>query len=177
MRALAHPLRLRLLGLLRADGPATATTLALRLDVSVPLVSYHLRQLAEYGFLEEASDLARDGRERWWRSAHDRTSWSSVEFLDTPERLAAESALGREVVRRYAEVMERWLDERPAWPREWVDASDSSDWLLDLTPGELRRMRAELAEVVERYAGRPRRTHSQPVQAIVNLVPRRRGAS
>jgi DNA-binding transcriptional ArsR family regulator len=175
MRALAHPLRLRLLGLLRSDGPATATTLASRLDVSIPLASYHLRQLAEYGFLDEAPALARDGRERWWQTSHDRTSWSALEFLDTPERLAAESALGREIVRRYAEVIEHWLDERPAWARKWVDASELSDWMLELTPEELRRLRAEVAEVVERYADLERRDGTEQVHAIVNLVPRRRG--
>jgi DNA-binding transcriptional ArsR family regulator len=150
-----------------------ATALAKRLDASIPLVSYHLRQLAEHGFIEEAAHLARDGRERWWRASHARTSWSSVEFLDTPERLAAESALGREIVRRYAEVMEQWLDARPAWPRKWVDASDSSDWLLEVTPEELRRLRAEVAGVIERYVGRDPHEGSGQVQAIVNLIPRR----
>jgi DNA-binding transcriptional ArsR family regulator len=175
MRALSHPIRLQLLGRLRADGPATATALASRLGISVPLVSYHLRQLGEYGFLEEAPDLARDGRERPWRASHDQTSWSTVEFLDTPERIAAQAAFTREIVRAYAQDMERFLDEAPTWPAEWVDASEMSDYLLDLTPKELLELRAELTEVVARYRGRGRGEGREQVHAIVNLLPRHRG--
>ncbi len=175
MRALTHPIRLQILGRLRADGPATATTLAAHLALSVPLVSYHLRQLGEYGFIEEAPDLARDGRERPWRASHDQTSWSTVEFLDTPERIAAQAAFTREIVRAYAEDMERWLDEAPTWPAEWVDASEMSDYLLDLTPEELRELRAELTEVVVRYRGRGRGEGREQVHGIVNLLPRHRG--
>lgn len=172
MRALAHPLRLQLLGALRAAGPATATTLAERVDASVPLVSYHLRQLAANGFIEEADSPTGDGRERWWRAAHERTSWSRVDFLDTPERRAAEQAFSLEVVRRYGEAAERWLERSDAWPREWVEAADMSDWILHLTPSELRSLRAELAAVIERYASQPKGEGGALVHAIVHLLPR-----
>jgi DNA-binding transcriptional ArsR family regulator len=175
MRALTHPIRLQILGRLRADGPATATALAARLGISVPLVSYHLRQLGETGFIEEAPELARDERERPWRSSHDQTSWSTVEFLDTPERIAAQAAFTREIVRAYAQDMERFLDEAPTWPPEWVDASEMSDYLLDLTPEELRHLRAELTEVIGRYRDRGRGEGREQVHAIVNLLPRHRG--
>ena len=101
MRALAHPLRLRLLGLLRVEGPATATGLADTVGESPALVSYHLRQLDAYNFVEEAPELASDGRERWWRAAQASTQWDAADFLDTPERLAALTSLQREVFRRY----------------------------------------------------------------------------
>jgi DNA-binding transcriptional ArsR family regulator len=175
MRALSHPIRLQILGRLRADGPATATALAARLAISVPLVSYHLRQLGDYGFIEEAPELARDERERPWRSSHDQTSWSTAEFLDTPERIAAQAAFTREIVRAYAQDMERWLDEAPTWPAGWVDASEMSDYLLDLTPEELLELRAELTEVLARYRGRGRGEGREQVHAIVNLLPRHRG--
>ncbi len=60
LQGLAHPLRLRLLGLLRAYGPSTATKLAARCGESSGLTSYHLRQLAEAGFVVDAdpADLA-----------------------------------------------------------------------------------------------------------------------
>jgi DNA-binding transcriptional ArsR family regulator len=174
MRALAHPLRLRLLGLLRTDGPATATALGDRLSVSPALASYHLRQLAERGFIEEAPDLARDGKERWWRAAHERTSWSTVEFLDTPERVAAEQAFGRELVRAQATHAMDWVTGTHTWPAAWVDAADMSDWILELTADELRELRDELHAVIER-----RRTSqhegSERVFAVLQLYPRRRG--
>src|SRR6201991_5338172 len=73
LRGLAHPLRVRILGLLRELGPATATTLAERLGQSTGATSYHLRILAQYGFVED--DPERNvGRERWWKAAHATTS-------------------------------------------------------------------------------------------------------
>ena len=89
MRALAHPLRLRLIGLLRIDGPATASALVTTVGVTPALAFYDLRQLGRYGFVVEDPELARDGRERWWRAAEARTSWDSAVFLDTPDRIAA----------------------------------------------------------------------------------------
>ena len=67
LRAMAHPLRLRLIGTLRKDGPATASMLARRLDESSCATSYHLRILAKYGFVEDDAERNR-GRERWWRA-------------------------------------------------------------------------------------------------------------
>ncbi len=71
---LAHPERLRMLGLLRIEGPATATGLADRLGLNFGATSYHLRQLAKHGFIAEADDLGTK-RERWWRAKHDTTSF------------------------------------------------------------------------------------------------------
>src|SRR5689334_10789603 len=65
IRALAHPLRLRLLDLLRFEGPSTATKLAGLVGESSGATSYHLRMLAQYGYVEEAE--ATDNRERWWK--------------------------------------------------------------------------------------------------------------
>lgn len=174
MRALAHPLRLRLLGLLRTDGPSTATALAERLGVSPALASYHLRQLASRGFIEEAPDLARDGKERWWRAAHERTSWSTVEFLDTPERVAAEQALGAEIVRAHADRAMQWVWDAATWPSEWVDASDMSDLIVELTPEELKEMREELHATMEWWSNRPPREGAGPVHVVLQLLPRRR---
>ncbi|HEY7667608.1 MAG TPA: winged helix-turn-helix domain-containing protein [Actinomycetota bacterium] len=171
MRALTHPLRLELLGLLRADGPATATVLADRTGVSTPLASYHLRRLATHGFIEEAPELARDGRERVWRARHERTSWSTTEWLDTPERAAAEAAFGRTIVRRHLRAVEAWMDAAASWPRRWVDATEMSDWLLELTPAEMRELREELKATVERYAARAPKRGAERVLAIVQVFP------
>ncbi|HSJ50955.1 MAG TPA: winged helix-turn-helix domain-containing protein [Actinomycetota bacterium] len=174
MRALTHPLRLRLLGLLRSEGPATATTLAGRLGVSPALASYHLRQLGSHGFIEPAPELARDGKERWWRATHERTSWSTAEWLDTPERVDAEQAFGREIVRAVAERGLEWVTEASTWPPEWVDAADMSDWLLELTAEEVRELRGELHEVIDRWSRRPRRPGTERVHAVTQVFPRRR---
>src|SRR5947207_15410642 len=67
LRALAHPLRLQLLQVLHAEGPATASQLARRLGESSGATSYHLRALHRAGMVEEAEQ--RNGRERWWNRA------------------------------------------------------------------------------------------------------------
>ena len=174
MRALAHPLRLRLLGLLRSEGPATATTLAGVTGESVASVSYHLRQLAEHGFIEDPPELARNHQERWWRASHERTSWSTVEFLDSPERRAAEGALRREILRQYTRAIEQFHGSEHEWGPRWVDAATMNDHLLELTPDELRALTDELFEVIQKWEARPRREGSERVQVIVQAFPRSR---
>ncbi len=66
LKLLAHPVRYRIQDRLR-QGPATSTTLARALGLNTGATSYHLRQMAEHGFIEEVPELAR-GRERWWRA-------------------------------------------------------------------------------------------------------------
>jgi DNA-binding transcriptional ArsR family regulator len=91
MRALSHPLRLELLDRLRTEGPATASLLAQRIGESSGATSYHLRQLARYGFVEEDVRDAK-GRERWWRHRERRLEgasfFSSRVCRLTPERVA-----------------------------------------------------------------------------------------
>ena len=77
LKALAHPLRVRVLGLLRTYGPATATTLAGQLELSSAALSYHLRQLERFGFIVEDTERG-DQRDRWWKAAHRRTIYSAL---------------------------------------------------------------------------------------------------
>ena len=72
LRALSHPTRLRILVRLRIEGPATATQLAQELKLNTGATSYHLRQLAEHGFIEDDRERG-DARDRWWRAAHEST--------------------------------------------------------------------------------------------------------
>ena len=158
MRALAHPLRLRLLGILRLDGPATASALAADVGESPALVSYHLRTLGRHGFVHEAPELARDGRERWWRASHPGMTWEPVRFLDTPERAAAANALLSEIAERYAEAGREWLADAPNWSEEWVEAADMSDWRAATSPPPRRSACARSShEMIERYAATPGR--------------------
>src|SRR5258705_10560118 len=73
LRALAHPVRIRLLEELALTGPMTATELAARVGESAANCSWHLRQLARYGYVEEAGGGA--GRRRPWRVVITRNSW------------------------------------------------------------------------------------------------------
>jgi DNA-binding transcriptional ArsR family regulator len=177
LRALAHPLRLRLLGALRSDGPATVTTLASAVDEAIPLVSYHLRQLAEHGFIEQAPDLAKDRRETWWKASHDFTSWSMTDFLDTPERLDAVAVLQREIFRRHVARIEQFYEHAHNWDEEWLAASEMSDVRLTLTPAELKQMTSEMWEVIERWRRREPSPGAGSADVILYAFPGGRGSA
>lgn len=140
MRALAHPLRLRLLDLLRFDGPSTATLLGRQVGESSGSTSYHLRQLARYGFIEEAP--GRGGRERWWRFRHRRVT------LDSGG--AGGRDLLPELFSREAYALDRYLARRELLP-EWDANSFFTTLALRLTAAELAELRDGLAELLGRF--------------------------
>ncbi|MDQ0798060.1 helix-turn-helix domain-containing protein [Streptomyces sp. B1I3] len=160
LKALTHPLRLRLLGLLRQYGPATASELAVRTGESSASTSYHLRVLAKYAFVAEAEH--RDGRERRWKSVHSITSWSNTAMLATPGgRAALELSRRRQVehlqhtvTRHEADMAEGRLGE------EWQEHAGIDDMMPRLTAESLRELwetfRAKAAELTARDADDPR---------------------
>ena len=150
VRALAHPVRARLLSALRAYGPATSTVLAQKLNTNSGSTSYHLRQLAEVGLIED--DPEHDsGRERWWRAAHEGHSWTETQFEHDPNDQAASEWLLAHYMRTYHRWLEDWMESRMDWPREWREASGNADRELHLTPQGLRALNDEIAEVVQRH--------------------------
>ena len=140
LRALAHPLRVELLELLRFEGPATASSLARRVGESSGATSYHLRQLARHGFIEEDERRAH-GRERWWRH-RDRTV--SVRDPAAP----AESAAALELVGREISALARFLADSRA-DSEWEGAAFLRSRALRLTPDELRRLELGIAGLID----------------------------
>lgn len=150
LRALAHPLRLRLLGALRLHGPATATQLARQLGTNSGQTSYHLRELAEVELIED-DPVHSTARDRYWRAAHEGTSWSSVDFRDDPDDRAADTVLVGQVARVHARWLDEWVASRDEWDQDWLGAANVSDWGLHLTPQSLRELNDELHEVIDRY--------------------------
>ena len=150
LRALAHPLRLRLVALLRREGPLTASEAGRRLGESSGSTSYHLRQLERFGLVEEAADG--HGRQRPWRATALYTSWPSVP--ESEELAEASLVLDRFVVRRYAERLGEWIEHRGGEPREWVEASAFGDSLLYLDVDELAALREGLQALAEPYLER-----------------------
>ena len=152
LRALAHPVRLRMLGMLRVDGPDTASGLGRRLGRNTGATSYHLRQLARHGFIEEDAERG-NGRERWWRAAHASTRTPRDEAGVAPADLDARDAYLQAVATTHAELLQRAVTQQRQLPTGWREAATFSDWVLRLTParaGELRdAMVGLLAEFVE----------------------------
>jgi DNA-binding transcriptional ArsR family regulator len=151
LRAVAHPLRMRLVGALRLHGPATASGLAERLGVSSGLTSYHLRALADSGFVEDDPEHPTKGRERWWRAAQDMTSWKPGAAGDDPDAVAAEEWLAGWVARRAMEWVDGWLARRVDEPPEWQAVSGTSDYVLDVTRDELEALTDQITELVRPY--------------------------
>ena len=150
IRVLAHPLRARLLGQLRLDGPATATKLAEALGTNTGATSYHLRQLADAGLVFEEAG-AGHGRERWWRAAHDVSSWQRDAFAGDPDATAAADWLASHQASVFADRYAAWQRAVPAEPPEWRAAAMFSDYILTLDAAGLDALLAELDAVVERH--------------------------
>jgi predicted ArsR family transcriptional regulator len=154
MRAMAHPMRMRILGSLRLDGPATSAILARRLGTDSGQTSHHLRQLAKYGFVEDAPELGKGprGRERWWRAAHDTTSWDDLSALG-PDGEEAVRAFEAAAYRVWAQMLAQYRVEagRDEWRPEWVAAAGSGDYPVRTTAQGLRALLDELAEVITRH--------------------------
>jgi DNA-binding transcriptional ArsR family regulator len=144
LRGLAHPLRVRLLGLLRTYGPATATSLAAQLDLTSGALSYHLRQLEKYGFIVEDSERG-NRRDRWWRATH-RTTVFEMGRDDVGGEIYVDA-----IVEAMSTSLARARAARHELPPEWQRVFDFSDVLLRLSPDEAEQLGAELVAVLQSY--------------------------
>ncbi|WP_420034782.1 ArsR/SmtB family transcription factor [Streptomyces sp. cg28] len=134
LRGLAHPLRMRLLDALRFDGPATASQLAEKLGESSGATSYHLRQLAAHGFVEDVPERGK-GRERWWGAVYrGLTVDNALLEDDDPEVRGAADFYLHEVATSHMRNLSTWLGGRRDWAEEWSRVADLSSDTLRLTP-------------------------------------------
>src|SRR4051812_18564309 len=162
MRALAHPVRLALLEALADGGTLTATEAGERVGESPANASFHLRQLAKYGFVEEAEGGT--GRRRPWKLRQLGMRWSDVQ--DDAEVAAAARGLSRVATDRYFERARRSLEEGYALPAEWRAATGVNQMRLYLTAEELRALNEEiLTLLLERHADRRTPSPGQPPDA------------
>ena len=145
LKAMAHPVRLRLIGLLRHDGPSTASALAARLGLNSGATSYHLRQLAKHGYVVD-DETRGNGRERWWRAAHQSTRVGEGE--KSAEEREAVDAFAQAVAIVHTEQLQHAVEERPLLPLEWREPSMLSDWSRRLTPARALELSRALDELV-----------------------------
>lgn len=172
MRVLAHPLRLRVLGELRIGGPHTVGGLSDLVGEAPGTLSYHLGKLAEFGFVEEAPELATDRREHWWRAAHEFTDMPDLDPDAPADVREAGAAAHHQVVDMYAATLHRVVDQ-PA-PMEWTAAGIHSDTIAFLTPDELSAASAELRAVLDKWHAHsgPDRPGTAAVQLMAHAFRR-----
>ncbi|MGS2615626.1 winged helix-turn-helix domain-containing protein [Micromonospora sp. LZ34] len=150
LRGYAHPLRMALVGLLRQQGPMTATQAAARLGESVPNCSFHLRQLAKYGLAERVPGA--DARERPWQATAMVTSWDDAS--DDPVLRAATDELNATQLALYVRRAEEFLARRADEPAAWRAVTGFSDMTLHLTPDELRDLTRRMDALLDEYHDR-----------------------
>lgn len=158
LRAYAHPVRMKLILALRTRGPLTATRAGRLLGESSGTCSFHLRQLAKYGLVEETGGGT--GREKPWRATATSTSWD-----DSPpdaETAAAASVLAEALAEWYFAQLMRWLEVRDGDGEEWRHAALLGDRFLWLTADELAQVGRDIVAVTDKYFERTVRPELRP---------------
>jgi len=153
LKALAHPLRLRMYELLADRGAGTASQLAADLGESSGTTSYHLRVLAEHGLLEEDPDRG-DRRDRWWRVRAGGYQVDARRFRGDPSAAPVLEAAAGHLWHQVAHQLETWYRTATTWDDAWIEASASTTLRLAATPAELAALRDEVAEVLARHRER-----------------------
>ena len=146
LRGIAHPMRNRILEEMSAGGPMRAADVAERLGIPANQASFHLRQLAKYGLVEEAPELARDGRDRVWRVTFE--SGLSVNLDDLAVQDGGKAAVT--VFRKQWTADAHAAIDRADQPERQKDAMVAvSTHALRLTKEEARELAKEISDLVD----------------------------
>lgn len=172
MRALTHPVRLALLEALALQGPLTATGAAEVIGESPTTCSFHFRQLAKYGFVEQAA--TGPGRTRSWRPT--RVAMRFTDVHEDPQTRIAARALSRTLRERSFERLEAYFEMRSSYPRRWQEVTGQSEFVLYVTPEELRELDEEVTAILHRYQSRMsdpglRPDGSLPIEVLLYAYP------
>ena len=148
LRAIAHPTRTRVLDELEMSGPQRAADIAAAIGIPANQASFHLRQLAKYGLIEEAPEAARDGRDRVWKAVNPEGMRLDLSELEkAPGGRSAVSVFKRQWLAKAHASLERSM--------QWADRKDSTvnvaTGTLRLTKAEASALAEELGAVFERH--------------------------
>jgi len=161
MRALAHPTRVAAIELLSREGPMTATQLGDILDESPANMSFHLRTLAKYGFVEVAPGGT--GRERPWMRVGQSNSWE----LDSDDAATTSAAVGlaRNMAQRAFDRRNEWQVSRSSYSTAWREAAFECYATTYLTAAELLEVGEEMSRILDRYGNRTADRAERPAGA------------
>jgi predicted ArsR family transcriptional regulator len=158
LRAYAHPVRMKLIGALRTRGPLTATQAGRLLGESSGTCSFHLRQLAKYGLVEETGGGV--GRQKPWRATATSTAWDDTPR--DPETAAAAGFLTEALAASYFGQLKRWLEVRAGESEDWQRAAFIGDHFLWVTADELTQIEHDLRAVTTKYFERQVKPELRP---------------
>ena len=190
LKALAHPLRVQILRLLELQERASVTGLAEELGETTGAVSYHLRQLARHGLVEEVEDdgepatepeagepgrRAVGRRRRWWRLAVDEIHMSGMAFMADEDTREAAGFLLREFQSTRSRRLAHWFATATTWPEEWQKASSDMDGTLTLDPAQTRALADEIKAVIDRYRELPPGAGARRVDVQYAVFPTDQG--
>jgi DNA-binding transcriptional ArsR family regulator len=172
LRALTHPVRLALLEALALEGPLTATAAGELIGESPTTCSFHFRQLAKYGFVEEAE--TGPGRLRPWKIINVGMRFSDV--TEDPETSVAAKSLERMVFDRAMSRLASYISTKTSFPKVWQEASQNIETILWVTPDELDAVTQEVLGIFNRFLDRvtdssARSEGSLPVEALLFTYP------
>ena len=165
IKAMVHPLRMRILEALRNGGPSTASRLAAAIGESSGSTSYHLRVLGDAGVIEEAPELA-TGRERWWRAAQ---RFYIPTDAETPEERALETAARHLHVAREEQTLERFVQSADTLPKEWREAAFTGTFSLQLTAREVFDLGLRFLALVEDFRHPEREPPPAAREVVVSM--------
>lgn len=172
LRALTHPVRLALLEALALEGPLTATAAGELIGESPTTCSFHFRQLAKYGFVEEAE--SGPGRLRPWKIVNVGMRFSDV--TEDAETSIAAKSLERMVFDRAMSRLASYINTKSNFPKVWQEASQNVETILWVTPAELEAVTREILAIFNRFLERIsdaslRTEGSLPVEALMFTYP------
>jgi DNA-binding transcriptional ArsR family regulator len=154
MRALAHPVRLAILELLRRNGPSTATELAPDVGASPSVTSWHLRHLAGFGLVRD-SEAGPDRRYRRWEAVGRGFRFEVPEDPDDQGGRSSARLLLRRMFLRYADAPARWLSEvEPGLEPVWRQVAGLSDTRLFVGAEELDAIEDAIERILAPYVTR-----------------------
>ena len=165
LRALAHPLRVRLFDLLSQYGAQTASGLAALTGESTGATSYHLRTLARHDLIREVEGRG-TARERWWERPVGAVALSNPELAETPAGRAVQEAVASETLTLRQEQLMRFV--RDGWEEtaEWREATLISTASARLTAAQMAELSARLQAVINETVAQYRHQTGDDVRVV-----------
>ncbi|MDE0546970.1 transcriptional regulator [Microbacterium sp. C7(2022)] len=166
LRALAHPLRVKIYNILSQYGPQTASSLAERLGESSGSTSYHLRALAKHDLIRECSDRG-TARERWWERPQGSVSFANPDSITTPAGRAATQVVMTEFLRdRNEELLTFVVRGISGEPKRWQESSMISTATARLTPEQAQALSERLMAIIDETVAEYRDQTGDDVRAV-----------